>query len=255
MREVPGFCKSGHIYGLRWAHHMAGLDSPTEHPIVQMAAEGARRELAKPTVKKEPVTAEMLRELVDKFGGPCASLTEVRGLSMCLIGYAGFLRHDEMVKLCFSDIQFQKEHVEVKICASKTDKYQNGDTVVISRTGNQTCPVAMLERYMSHSKEPAESTKRLFRPINAKRHTLKEGALSYTAVREIVLGMLKHVVEDISVFGVHSLRAGGATAATNGGVHDRQFKRHGRWQSETAKDGYIKDALDSRLQVSQKLGL
>ena len=44
---------------------------------------------------------------------------------------------------------------------------------------------------------------------------------------------------DPKQFGMHSLRAGGATAAANAGVLDRLFKRHGHWRSETAKDGYI----------------
>ena len=56
---------------------------------------------------------------------------------------------------------------------------------------------------------------------------------------------------DPALFGMHSLRAGGATAAANAGVEeDRLFKRHGRWKSESAKDGYVKDSLDRRLKVS-----
>jgi len=56
-------------------------------------------------------------------------------------------------------------------------------------------------------------------------------------------------------FGLHSLRAGGVTAAANAKVPDRLFKRHGRWKSENVKDGYVKDSLDSRLEVSRNLGL
>ena len=48
---------------------------------------------------------------------------------------------------------------------------------------------------------------------------------------------------------------GGGTKAADMGIADRLFKRHGRWKSETAKDGYIKDALENRLSVSQSLGL
>jgi len=51
------------------------------------------------------------------------------------------------------------------------------------------------------------------------------------------------------------MRAGDATAAANAKVPDRLFKRHGRWRSESAKDGYVKDSVESRLQVSQRLGL
>ena len=60
---------------------------------------------------------------------------------------------------------------------------------------------------------------------------------------------------DAAAFGMHSFRAGGAAAATNAGVPDRLFKRHGRWRLESAKDGYVKDTEQSRLSVSQRLDL
>ena len=44
---------------------------------------------------------------------------------------------------------------------------------------------------------------------------------------------------DIPKIGTHSLRSGGASAAANAGVPDRLFKRHGRWLSDSAKDGYV----------------
>jgi hypothetical protein len=74
-------------------------------------------------------------------------------------------------------------------------------------------------------------------------------------VRELFLGKLQSLGYDSSLYGVHSLRAGGATLAANSGVLDRMFKRHGRWRSETAKDGYIKDTLEARLAVTKNLDL
>ena len=56
-------------------------------------------------------------------------------------------------------------------------------------------------------------------------------------------------------FGLHSLRAGGASAAANAGIADRFFKQHGRRRSENAKDGYVRDSLKERLKGSQCLGL
>ena len=50
---------------------------------------------------------------------------------------------------------------------------------------------------------------------------------------------------------MHSFTARGATAAANNGVSDRLFKQHGRWKSETAKDVYVFDSEEVRLQVSQ----
>lgn len=79
--------------------------------------------------------------------------------------------------------------------------------------------------------------------------------MSYTRVRELVLGMLSAIGLDHRQFGLHSLRAGGASAAANAGVPDRLFKRHGRWRSENAKDGYVKDRMEERLEVSRRIGL
>ena len=74
-------------------------------------------------------------------------------------------------------------------------------------------------------------------------------------MREIVLEKLSELGLDRNLFGLHSLRSGGASAAAGAGVPDRLFKRHGRWRSENAKDGYIKDSLESRLSVSQRIGV
>ena len=79
--------------------------------------------------------------------------------------------------------------------------------------------------------------------------------MSYPRTREIVLQAFVELDYPKNLFGLHSLRAGGASAAANAGVGDRLFKRHGRWKSDQAKDAYIKDNLDSLLSVSQSLHL
>ena len=81
------------------------------------------------------------------------------------------------------------------------------------------------------------------------------GRLSYTTLRELFKKKLSDLGYPSEEFGLHSLRAGGATAAANAGVPDRLFKKHGRWKSENAKDGYVEDSLDSQLSVSRRLGL
>jgi hypothetical protein len=55
-------------------------------------------------------------------------------------------------------------------------------------------------------------------------------------MRELFIEAFSSFVPNIKSFGLHSLRAGGATAACNFGISDRLFKRHGRWKSETAKN-------------------
>ena len=56
---------------------------------------------------------------------------------------------------------------------------------------------------------------------------------------------------DSSLFGIHSLRSGGASAAAALGVPHRLFQRHGGWRSEKARNDYVEESLDSLPLVSQ----
>ena len=101
----------------------------------------------------------------------------------------------------------------------------------------------------------------IFRSIaNHKNHqhmTLrkKNVPLSYTRAKELLLDVVTAVGLEREEFLLHSLRSGGALAVANAGVNDRLFKSHGRWRSESAKDGYIEDNIETLLTVSRMLGL
>ena len=71
------------VNALSWLHQVAGWGT---------------RILAQPKVRKEPVTAEMLKAMVDA-AGPEPSLSEVRLLAVCLLAFAGFLRCEKLLKL------------------------------------------------------------------------------------------------------------------------------------------------------------
>ena len=79
--------------------------------------------------------------------------------------------------------------------------------------------------------------------------------LSYTRVQEIVLSAFDSIGLHKKSFGQHSLHAGGAPAAAHANINDRLFKRPGRWKSDEAKDGYVKDNVESLLSVSKSLGI
>ena len=90
----------------------------------------------------------------------------------------------------------------------------------------------MLESYIHRGGILMDSDKNLYRPIvNSKAQKLrKEGSLTHSRMR----GLLKEKLQELRIlpteFSLHSLRAGGATAAAGAGVPDRIFKRHGRWK-------------------------
>jgi hypothetical protein len=128
---------------------------------------------------------------------------------------------------------------------SKTDIYRDGDRIVIARTDNKLCPVQNLENYLEWSCNPSDIDVYLFRNLMKSKDQFifrrDYKPLSYTRMRELFIEAFSSFVPNIKSFGLHILRAGGATAACNFDVSDRLFKRHGRWKSETAKDGYVKN--------------
>ena len=87
------------LSALSWVNQVATVEDTTFHPLMQQVLSGAKRKLAHKTTKKEPITPEILSNLVDKFGNKGAPLSDVRTLTMCLVGYAGFFRYDELSKL------------------------------------------------------------------------------------------------------------------------------------------------------------
>ena len=234
------------VNSLSWAHTLAVVEDPTDHPLVKQVVAGAKRILAHKTCKKEPITAEILHKLYDRFVPKEAELPIIRTMTICLLGYAGFFRFNELASLKESDVKFYEDHVEVFVESSKTDQYREGAWVPIARTGSKICPVAMLERYWNLGEISGDIDRLLFRGLTKTKQGYRlrpSGGISYSRVRELLLDKLKEVGLNPKEFGLHSLRSGGATAAANAGVPDRIFKRHGRWLSENAKDGYMKDKL------------
>ena len=249
------------FFGISWAHNIAGHYNPCQASIVKNLLEAAKRILGKPITKKVPITADHLRMLVEKFDTPTASLLEIRFLAMCLLAFAGFFRFSELAQISRSDILIHETHLAIFLEKSKTDQYRDGKWSIIARTKNNTCPYNMLLKYFKAANIHESSCNYIFRSLiwlpSKKCFCLraKDVPITYTRAREIILEKLQAVGLDRKKFGLHSLRAGGATAAANKGIPDRLFKRHGRWASETAKDGYVKDSLSERLKVSQTLGL
>ncbi|CAH3187148.1 unnamed protein product, partial [Porites evermanni] len=109
---------------------------------------------------------------------------------------------------------------------SKTDRYKEGSWVYIAKTGNFTCPYTYLIKSLRYDKD-------------LKGNVLSSKPLTASRAGEILKGKLKAIGLDPSKFSSHSFRSGGATSAANLYVPDRLFKVHGRWKSDSAKDGYV----------------
>ena len=83
------------VNAISWVQQIAGLPSIAESPFVHATLSGLQRKLAKPKVRKEPITADMLSAIVGSFG-PDPTLTDIRLGAMALLSFAAFLRYDEV---------------------------------------------------------------------------------------------------------------------------------------------------------------
>nr|XP_022287905.1 uncharacterized protein LOC111100391 isoform X1 [Crassostrea virginica] len=248
---------SSALYAIKWAHSILGHMDPTDHPFVRNLVESSKRHNKPKVSKKEIITSIDLISLCDLHVSS-NNLLEVRDLCMILVSFAGFLRFDELSSLRCSDVTFMDGYVKIHIDKSKTDQYRQGNEILISSGFTSACPVKMLKRYVSLGSIDITSDhflfKSTFKSKDGLRLIYKNKKLSYTRARECILSRLKSVTGNINI-GLHSLRSGGATAAANSNVSERCWKKHGRWSSDSSKDGYVKDSLESRLAVSKNLGL
>ena len=79
------------IYGIQWAHNLADVPSPTNSPIVHAISRASKRITGtRVTNKKEPISPDMIRKLVDISN--LDNLLEVRNECIFLLAYAGFFR-------------------------------------------------------------------------------------------------------------------------------------------------------------------
>ena len=194
-----------------------------------------------------------------KFISKSEDLTVVRDLAYIVICFCAFLRYDEVSSLKCKNVSLKNGYVKLYIEKSKNDQFRNGMEVVVSELSSICCPVKALQKYIRLAKIDLKSDSFLFKPLyKAKKRAglIKTNKkISYTRAREAVLFRFREICPKLNL-GLHSLRAGGATSAANSRiVNERCLQRHGRWRASSSKDGYIKDSLESRLNVSQNLGL
>lgn len=241
---------------ISWAHNIAGIQSPTNNPIVRSALQGFRRLHASPTVRKEPITPAILECLLENHG-QTASLTDLRILFICFLSYAGFLRFDELSNLRRKDCVASPDHLCLHLQKSKADQFRQGADVIIARTGKPTCPVSIAERYFSAMGDAHDSAMPVLRRLVNTKEGIRptQHKLSYTRAREIVLNALKPIVPDIASYGLHSLRSGGATAAHNAQVPPVLISKHGRWKTEQSRNKYLKNSLQINLLPSMSIGI
>ena len=247
---------NSYIYSIKWMHKLYGYADPTDNMHVKDLLSTSNRRPGKPCLKKDVIETSYIISLFSKYTA-CTDPYIVRDLTMIIVCFTGFLRYDELSNIC-NEVIFCDDHVKIRISKSKTDQFRDGKEVLLSKLNSVSCPFDLLQRYVKLFEIQLDSNNFLFRSMYRTKYKCglrnKAKQLSYTRAREVIISRLREVVPSCLNLGLHSLRASGVTAAANAGVNQRCLKRHGRWRSN-AVEGYIKDSLKDRLEVTKKLGL
>ena len=120
------------FYAINWAHKLAGLESPTDHPTVLLIEEGAVRTCSQKCNRKEPLEPDHLKGLASQTN--FEDLLPLRSLVLYVLSFCGFLRSAKILELHHNSISFKNDHMEISIVKSKTDQLSEGEILVIAKT-------------------------------------------------------------------------------------------------------------------------
>jgi len=102
---------------------------------------------------------------VEKFGSDVKNVYNLKICAMCLVGYAGFLRYNEIVNLKMCNLNIFDTYISLNIESSKTDIYRRGNNVIISKTNSSTCPVSWVLRNIELADLRLNSDQYIFRSV------------------------------------------------------------------------------------------
>jgi site-specific recombinase XerD len=221
------------VAAIRYAHKLAGLNTPTDDERVKATVRGIRRTLGTAKSKKAPATAERLLAMVANTG---AGLKGIRDRALLLLGFAGAFRRSELVALDVSDIEETPDGMKVTIRRSKTDQEGVGQVVAIPY-GKIACPITALREWIGVA---CIQSGAIFRSVN--RHGCVGRRLTDQSVSDIVKEHAARLRLDPSQFAGHSLRAGFLTSAASRGASIFKMMDVSRHRSVDTLRGYVRDA-------------
>jgi site-specific recombinase XerD len=164
-RNVKASTIGRRVAAIRYAHRLAGFDTPTDDERVKATVRGIRRTLGTARSKKAPATAERLLAMAANTG---AGLKGLRDRALLLLGFAGAFRRSELVALDISDIEETPDGMKVTIRHSKTDQESAGQVIAIP-LGKIACPIAALKEWTATASIQLTTAGRAAHPVFAGR--------------------------------------------------------------------------------------
>ena len=200
------------FYAIKWYHKRAGLENPTESFLCVNILEAAKRLCKKPAQRKEPITTESIQKVYTLIGRD--TVLDLRNYVIILLGFAGFLRFNEIANIRRSNVEFSTTFMKIFITESKTDVYRDGKWSYIAKSNSSLCPVSTLQSYLQRTNIPDDSDEFLFRSMTyfkkSDEYKLRntDKPASYTTIRQSVLKLLERIGLNRKEFAQSKIRWG-----------------------------------------------
>ena len=115
-----------------------------------MTLEGSKRILTAPVKRKEPVTVDMLRNIINLYISILVKFEFEISQTMHFIYIrffrCCFFRYSELADIYINGLQICEGHIQINIKRSKTEQYRQGQNIIIAKTGSDLLPVFWLNK-------------------------------------------------------------------------------------------------------------
>ncbi len=217
---------------IRYAHRLAGLETPTRLEEVCKTMRGIRRKIDCTPKRKRAATDDVVLKMVSTCDG---SLIGLRDRALLALGFAGAFRRSELVALQVADLEPEKSGLMVTIRRSKTDQEGLGQRIGIL-AGRTIKPAASVQTWLAAA---GITEGPIFRAVL--RGNVLGGPLSGEAVARIVKKRATAAGLDPKPFAGHSLRAGFLTSAARTGATIFKMQAVSRHRSLEVMSGYVRE--------------
>ncbi len=241
-------------------HKMSRPDEvvPTDSVRIWMCMAGHKNRYAKPPKKAMKFNPDSIRKVVDYLmSGEEVKLKDHRMAVFASCLWHTVARYEELAKVEFDQVRvLEGGSLELFVASAKNYKKDDPRTGIISPTDKEDYPVQLVLSYMDRIRGLFQGgTKYLFPHLSPKSLPTSKQMSYQSALKQLreVVRILEIPVEDGKRFGLHSVRGGAATAASNAGVPLESIRQAGRWTSERAPLTYIQPSESARGLVSATL--
>lgn len=227
------------LSGVSYFHRTNGFESPTLHPAVRLALQGAKNVLGTKRRQAKGLLPDEIRAMVD--GLDLSTPMGIRDKALLLVHFYLGCRVSELTRLKVEHLVEVERGLEVTIAKSKTDQTGQGRVALLPRQLKPDyCPVKALQSWL---KEANIKDGWLFRGFARDGETVLVGHLGDRQVFRIEKKHFESIGLDSTLYSTHSFRRSFISESAKRGATPLSISRQsGHRPNSPVLYGYIEIA-------------